>query len=291
VVRRGSYWEHFVLDADGLYLALLVVTLAALVCAPMVRDSASLASPRHSPQDVRNRGAGPPKGTSSMRIAVAGGTGVAGRLVVEEAAARGYHAVVLARSAGVDLVTGRGLPESLRGADALIDVSNVQTVSRRRSRRFFRNATENLLRSSAQAGVRHLVTLSIVGIDRVDFGYYEGKRIQEALVESGDTPYSILRATQFFEFPGQLLQRSPGPVAVVSGDPAGRLPELGGPEVLELPDMARSVLHATGRRAFLYGVRLPGSVGRAMATGGLLPEPGGPRSVLTFDQWLRATVA
>jgi uncharacterized protein YbjT (DUF2867 family) len=76
-----------------------------------------------------------------------------------------------------------------------------------------------------------------------------------------------------------------------SGDPAGRLPELGGPEVLELPDMARSVLHATGRRALLYSVRLPGSAGRAMATGGLLPEPGGSRSVLTFDQWLRATVA
>lgn len=247
-----------------------------------------------------------------MRIAVAGGTGVVGRLVMEEAAARGCQAVVLARSAGVDLVTGRGLPESVRGADALIDVSNVQTVSRRRSTRFFRNATENLLRSSPQAGVRHLVTLSIVGIDRVDFGYYEGKRIQEALVESGDTPYSILRATQFFEFPGQLLQRSPGPVAVVprmrtqpvaaaevarqlvdaaSGDPAGRLPELGGPEVLELPDMAKSVLRATGRRALLYSLRLPGSAGRAMATGGLLPEPGGSRSVLTFDQWLRATVA
>ncbi len=87
-----------------------------------------------------------------MRIAVAGGTGVVGRLVVEEAAARGCQAVVLARSAGVDLVTGRGLPESLRGADALIDVSNVQTVSRRRSTRFFRNATENLLAHRRKLG-------------------------------------------------------------------------------------------------------------------------------------------
>ncbi len=204
-----------------------------------------------------------------MRIAVAGGTGVVGRHVVAAAAGAGHEPVVLARSVGVDVTTGRGLAAALDGAEAVIDVSNIATTRRRRSVAFFEAASEQLLTAGREVGVGHHVVLSIVGIDRVDFGYYEGKRRQEELVLAGPLPASVLRTTQFHEFAGQLMERSPGPVALVPrmrvqpiaarevaaalvalavGPAVGRAPELAGPEVHELVDLARRVARAAGQR-------------------------------------------
>jgi uncharacterized protein YbjT (DUF2867 family) len=143
-----------------------------------------------------------------VRIAVVGGTGVVGRHVVQAAAEAGHEPVVLARSTGVDLMTGRGLDGALAGAEAVIDASNVQTLSRRRSERFFRAATERLLVAGAGAGVRHHVALSIVGIDRVDFGYYQGKRVQEELVLAG--PVSRPSSSGWPSSPGPAGRASPG---------------------------------------------------------------------------------
>lgn len=244
-----------------------------------------------------------------MRLAVAGGTGVVGRHVVAAAVAAGHEPVVLSRKDGVDLTTGRGLDAALRGADAVIDVSNVTTMSRRRSMSFFVGATEQLLAAGRRAGVGHHVALSIVGADRVDLGYYFGKRAQEALVLSGAAPGSVLRATQFHEFAGQLLARSPGPVVLVPrmqtqtvaasevatalvalavGEPVGLAPDLAGPEVHEMVDLARRVVQATGQRRAVVALRLPGATGRAMATGALLPTHEGPRGQQTFASWLDA---
>jgi uncharacterized protein YbjT (DUF2867 family) len=245
-----------------------------------------------------------------MRIAVAGGTGVVGQHVVAAAAAAGHEPVVLARSRGVDVTTGRGLHAALAGAEALIDVSNVVTSSRRRSVAFFTAATEHLLAAGQEAGVQHYVALSIVGIDRVDFGYYEGKRVQEDLVLSGPLPASVLRATQFHEFAGQVLARVPGPVALVprmrtqpvaarevatalvalATSPAvGRAPELAGPDVHDLIDLARQVAKVSGQRRPVVPVRMPGATGRAMATGALLPTGPGPRGTRSFASWLTET--
>jgi uncharacterized protein YbjT (DUF2867 family) len=150
-----------------------------------------------------------------MRIAVAGGTGLVGGHVVDALRSAEHEPVVLARSRGIDITTGMGLAEALVGVDAVIDVSNVTTTRRRTSVGFFTAGTENLLAAGQRAGVRHHVTLSIVGVDRVGFGYYEGKRAQEKLVLNSPVPGSVLRATQFHEFPGQLLARArptgPGP--------------------------------------------------------------------------------
>ena len=244
-----------------------------------------------------------------MRIAVAGGTGAVGQHVVAAAAAAGHEPVVLARSRGVDLTTGRGLSAALTGAAALIDVSNVATASRRRSVAFFTAATRHLLAAAQEAGVGHYVALSIVGIDRVDFGYYEGKRAQEELVLSGALPASVLRATQFHEFAGQVLARIGGPVALVprmrtqpvaaaevatalvalaTGPAVERAPELAGPEVHDMVDLARQVVRAAGRRRPVVPVRLPGAAGRAMAGGDLLPTQPGPRGTQTFSSWLAA---
>jgi uncharacterized protein YbjT (DUF2867 family) len=242
-----------------------------------------------------------------MRIAVAGGTGVAGRYVVEAARAAGHETVVISRSAGVDLLTGPGLARALDGADAVIDVSNTETLSRSRAVQFFSAVTRRLLAAEAEAGVRHHVALSIVGIDRVPAGYYAGKLAQEALIEAGPVPWTVLRATQFHEFPAQLLDRVKGPVKPVPAGPAatvaarevaghllalatgpaqGRAPDLAGPEVHPLPVQVRQVMHALGRRGVVVPVRPPGKTGTLLAHGALLPAGPGPRGQQTFVAWL-----
>lgn len=244
------------------------------------------------------------------KVAVAGGTGVVGRYVVAAVAAQGHTPVVLSRSAGVDLVTGRGLDEALAGADAVVDVSNVTTLSRRRSVAFFETATRHLVDAGRRAGVAHHVALSIVGCDRVDLGYYAGKVRQEELVLAAGVPGSVLRATQFHEFPGQLLERGRGPVVVPDmlsqpiaarevgaalaelalGDPVGMAPEIAGPEQLRMPEMVRALLRARGEDRRVWTLRLPGRAARAAATGGLLPTGPGPRGVQTYAEWLAAEV-
>jgi uncharacterized protein YbjT (DUF2867 family) len=247
-----------------------------------------------------------------MRVAVAGGTGLVGRLVVDALSAAGHEPVVLARSTGVDLVAGTGVEEAVAGAAAVVDVSNVPTLRQAPAEAFFTAATTALLEAGRRAGVRHHVVLSIVGVDRVAQGYYRAKAAQERLVLGGPVPGSVLRATQFHEFAGQLLDRSRGPLVVVPrmrvqpvaarevaaalvelavGEPAGATPELAGPEVHELTDLARRVLGARGDRRVLVPLRLPGAVGRQLAGGALLPAGPGGRGVETFDAWLRRTTA
>ena len=206
-----------------------------------------------------------------MRVAVAGGTGLTGRHVVDSLTSAGQEPVVLSRSSGVDLVTGGGLAAALAGVDAVIDVSNVTTTRRAAAERFFTAATTHLRDAAAAAGVGHYVLLSIVGVDRVDLGYYAGKRRQEQLLAAGRVPWTVLRATQFHEFAEQVLERLRGPVAVIpamrsrpvavaevadalveaviTGPVDGYATELAGPEVLWLADMARLVLrrHGQGR--------------------------------------------
>lgn len=248
-----------------------------------------------------------------MRVAVAGGTGLVGGLLVLALKDIGHEPVVLARSTGVDITVGTGLDQALRGADTVVDVSNVTTTRAGRSVAFFTAGTRHLLEAGQRAGVRHHVSLSIVGVDRVDYGYYEGKRAQERLVLGGQVPGSVLRATQFHEFAGQILTRSHGPFALMptvrtqpvaarevaaalaelaAGPAVGLAPELAGPQEHELVDMARRLIRATGQRRRVVPVRLPGAAGRQMAGGGLLPAGPGRRGTETFDQWLhRATAA
>lgn len=243
-----------------------------------------------------------------MRIAVAGGTGVVGRHVVDVAARRGHDVVVLSRSAGVDLTSGDGVAERLDGVDALIDVSGVRTQSRRAAREFFGSATRHLLQAGAVAGVAHHVTLSIVGVDLVNTGYYSAKCYQEELLRQGPVPWSLLRSTQFHEFAEQALQFAVvGPVAVVprmrvqpvaalevaealldavQQGPRERLPDLAGPQAHDLVDLARRVAHARHPGLRVLGIPVPGAAGRAMRSGALLPSTASHRGRVTFRQWL-----
>ncbi|WP_409329213.1 SDR family oxidoreductase [Trujillonella humicola] len=245
-----------------------------------------------------------------MRLVVAGATGAVGAHLTERARAAGHDVVPLSRSGGQDVSTGAGLPEALRGADVVVDVTSVTTTSTRTAVGFFTRATENLLAAGRDAGVGHHVVLSIVGIDGETSGYYAGKVAQERLLADGPLPWTLLRATQFHEFAGQIAARTAvGPLVVVpamrtatvaaeevaaallglaEGPPRGRVPDLGGPEEAELADLVRRRLAAAGRRGRVLRVPLPGRAGRRMRDGALLPGPGADRGRLTFDAWLAA---
>lgn len=241
------------------------------------------------------------------KVAVAGGTGLVGSKVVEEVRRAGATPVTISRSAGVDLVSGAGLAAALDGVEVVIDVSNVETLSGRRSVAFFEAATRNLLAAGAAAGVRHHVALSIVGCDRVDMGYYLGKRRQEELVAAGDVPWTLLRAAQFHEFAGQLVDRSPIGVALAPrmpsqpiaasevavalvdlalGEPQGRAADLAGPQPERMDRMVRAQVRHRGSRRLLLPLPMAGRVGRQVRDGGLLPGPGATLGSLTFEQWL-----
>jgi uncharacterized protein YbjT (DUF2867 family) len=242
-----------------------------------------------------------------MKVAVAGGTGVVGRLVVGKLTERGDEPVVLARSRGVDLASGKGLESAVQGCDAVIDVSNVLTSKRAAAERYFGTATEHLCTAAAAAGVPHVIALSIVGIDRVPLGYYYGKRKQEEVLAAGGVAWTVLRATQFHEFAEQMLARIPGPVAVIprmlsrpvaaaevaaelvsllDKGPQGFATEIAGPQDLYVADMARQVLRRRGQRRPVLSFRLPGKLGSGLAHGGLVPTGPFTAGRQTFAQYL-----
>jgi uncharacterized protein YbjT (DUF2867 family) len=244
-----------------------------------------------------------------MRIAVAGGTGLAGRHVVDALRASGHEAIVLSRSQGLDLERGTGLDEALAGVDAVVDATNTPAIDPDETRAFFGAVTGNLLAAEARAGVRHHIALSIVGVDRVTGNaHYVGKRHQEELIEAGAIPFTIQRATQFHEFaemvagwttadgvatvPPLLVQ----PVAaadvgvvlaeIAVGAPQGRASDLAGPRFEDLVDMARRTLAARGSDVRVQASWQNGPLGVEMAGEVLLAPADARIATTTFDDWL-----
>ena len=138
---------------------------------------------------------------NKMKIVVIGGTGLIGSKVVTKLGEQGYHAVAASPASGVNTITGEGLAEVLKDASVVVDVSNSPSFEDAAVMEFFTTSTGNLLKYEAAAGVGHHVALSIVGCDRLpDSGYMRAKVAQETLIKKSSIPYSIVRATQFFEF-------------------------------------------------------------------------------------------
>lgn len=242
-----------------------------------------------------------------MEIAVIGATGTVGRHLLVEAGRRGHTVRALSRASGFDVLDRQGSSEPLRGCEALIDVTNVMTLSARRSRRFFEASTTRLLRAGAEAGIAHHVALSVVGIDDIDAGYYAGKLVQESLLAKSDRPVTLARASQFHEFVGQLLDSAPGPVAViprmpvrpiaaaeiaahlldlVDAGPQGRAADLVGPQDEVMADLARRLLQHRSNRKRVLELRLPGRYGSGIASGVLRGTDDAARGRTTFDEWL-----
>jgi uncharacterized protein YbjT (DUF2867 family) len=244
-----------------------------------------------------------------MRIAVAGGTGAVGRHVVAAVKRRGDEAVVVSRSHGADALTGKGLDDALRGADAVVDVTSLEVPDALESKRFFGTVTRNLLAAEERANVRHHVLLSIVGLDRIaGNAHYEGKKLQEALVAAGKVPWTIQRATQFHEFAGMVVSWTRNgdvatvppilihPVAaadvgevlaeVAAGAPHRRILDLAGPQPEDLFDMARRTVAARGEKVRLIPSWRNTIYGPDAAGEALLPPPGARVAPTSFDDWL-----
>ncbi|EOD61604.1 SDR family oxidoreductase, partial [Amycolatopsis vancoresmycina] len=144
-----------------------------------------------------------------MVVVVIGGTGLIGRNLVTRLAAQGHDAVPAAPSTGVNTLTGEGLKEVLQGADVVVDVSNSPSFADDDVMAFFRTSTTTLAGAAAEAGIGHYVALSVVGTDRQPgVGYFRAKVAQEELIARSGLPFSIVRATQFFEFAGGIADGS-----------------------------------------------------------------------------------
>ena len=257
-----------------------------------------------------------------MEILVTGGTGTLGRVVVERLRERDHLPRVLSRRAGEgrvvgDLETGAGVAEAVRGLDAVVhaasrpghDVAQAETLLAALRAERTRRATGSLATTETRGHADpHLVFVSIVGVDRVPLAYYRDKVEVERLVAAAGVPWTVLRATQFHDLLTMLfgvLGRSPvlpvlagasfQPVDVrdvadrladlVTGAPVGRAPDLGGPQVRSMADLARAWAAATGRRRAVLPVRLPGRLARAVRDGGLItPEHADGR--ITFEEFL-----
>jgi len=203
-----------------------------------------------------------------MKIAVLGGTGRIGSQVVKILDANGHEAVPHSPSTGLDLITGKGLPEAMAGTDVVINLTNSPTFDDA-SPEWFKTTMDNLIAAAADAVVGHAVVLSIVGADLVpDLVYYKAKVLQEDILKAGPVPYSIVRVTQFFEFidavlswtsddktvrlPGTLVQpMSAADVAqavaeVSMGAPLQGTRQFAGPEVFRLDELGRITLAARG---------------------------------------------
>jgi uncharacterized protein YbjT (DUF2867 family) len=243
-----------------------------------------------------------------MVIGVLGGTGQTGREVVAELARRGHRAIALCRRAPasgehrcVDVASREGPAEAMAGLDALVDVLQG-------GRPVLVDGVRSALAAAREAGVAHVVTLSIVGCDRVPLGYYRVKVEQEAVVREGGVPWSIVRATQFHSLldetfanaarrgvlpllrvPLQPLDhRELAPVLAdrVEAGPSAGMEEFAGPRVERLNRLARTWARERGVRRVPLPVPAVGGVLRAVRAGGLT-SPSAPSGRVTFEEWLR----
>lgn len=243
-----------------------------------------------------------------MRVAVIGGTGLVGRHTIAALRRDGHRPVVIARSQGIDVVTGEGLAEALDGVQAVIDASNTMTTDAHEAAEFFNASTTQILAAEERTGVGHHVVLSIVGLDRVEGNaHYAGKREQERVALAGSVPTTILRATQFFDFAGMVVgwtQKGDAamvppllvqPVAVADVANAlidialrapDRVQEIAGPETHDLVDMARRTLSARGESLRLIASWRGGPFGTDMAGEVLLPGPEARIGATSFESWL-----
>jgi uncharacterized protein YbjT (DUF2867 family) len=249
-----------------------------------------------------------------MKIVVIGGSGLIGSKLVNKLGEHGHDAFAASPDSGVDTLTGEGLDEALDGASVVVDVSNSPSFEDAAVMEFFKTTTGNLLAAEAAAGVAHHVALSVVGTERLtESGYFRAKLAQEELIEGSSIPYSIVRATQFYEFmqriaadatdgntvrlPPALIQpMAAGDVAsairrVSVGTPLNAMMEVAGPEQFRLDELIRGALMArndprevvTDPQARYFGIN--------PSERALLPGPDARLAETRFSDWLEQQLA
>ncbi|QFU88404.1 SDR family oxidoreductase [Amycolatopsis sp. YIM 10] len=247
---------------------------------------------------------------NSSKFAVAGATGRLGRHVVDVLTERGHHVVPMSRATGVDVITGAGLAEALTGAGVIIDVASWHASDEKAATEFFRTATRNLHEAGDRAGAGRLVAVSIIGADKATAGFVASQQVHEEAALSGPLPARLLRAAQFHEFVGQLLDWRQGDVAYVPNlptqlvaartvaealvdlataeeAPAGPIPEIAGPRKEIMAEAAR--LLGARRNIEVVGLdnaKVPDA--ELAASGAFLPGPHARLAGPTFREWLDA---
>jgi uncharacterized protein YbjT (DUF2867 family) len=251
------------------------------------------------------------------KIAVAGATGRVGRHVVDILEARGHEVVPMSRSTGVDVVTGDGLAEALKGVDCIVDAATGPSPDEKAATEFFLASARNLQTEGERAGVKRIVVVSIIGIDRFSGGYNAAKRAQEQTLRAGPIPVRILRAAQFHEFVEELLNWGrQGEVSYLwpmrtqlvaarsvaeelaematSPDAGSNEPpftEIAGPREESLVDMARLVVERRGESLRVEAA--PGDPADPdnglYEAGALLPGPDAILAGPTFEEWLETS--
>jgi uncharacterized protein YbjT (DUF2867 family) len=239
-----------------------------------------------------------------MKIAIAGSTGYIGSQVVDLATAAGHQTVGLARSLGFDLLRPDGLADALAGVDVVVDVTASPTLEEEDASPFFETVATNLGKAASEAGVRRTVVLSIVGVDRTpDYGYYRSKLAQEEATRSAAPGTVVLRATQFHDFAGQMLEWNRDgdvtriidvPTRPVDTAEVARLllelatsedavdTELAGPRVEELVDQVRRLVGLRHEDVVVEAVAAPPS----MTDGSMLPGPDALVRGPSWEEWL-----
>ncbi|MFC9645640.1 SDR family oxidoreductase [Streptomyces mirabilis] len=244
-----------------------------------------------------------------MKVVVIGGTGLIGSKLIGKLNDYGHEAVAASPNTGVNTLTGEGLAEALQDASVVVDVSNSPSWDDEDVMNFFRTSTTNLLRAEADAGVTHHVALSVVGTDRLqESGYFRAKQAQEELIKASDIPYSIVHATQFFEFvngiadistEGDTVRLAPvkfqpiysddvaaavGRTAV--GAPVNGVVEVAGPDVFQLDELIRQILaDKDDTRTVVTDPSAPYS-GAELKETTLVPGPDAHITETRFFDWL-----
>jgi uncharacterized protein YbjT (DUF2867 family) len=248
-----------------------------------------------------------------MKIVVIGGSGLIGTKVVNNLRQRGHEVVAGSPSTGVNTITGEGLADTLAGAEVVVDVANAPVWEDKAVLEFFETSGRNLLAAEAAAGVRHHVALSVVGTERLlASGYFRAKLAQETLIKASPIPYTIVRATQFFEFVGGIAQaategqtvRVPAAMMqpIVSDDvaavvanvalaePLNDIVEMAGPDPIRQDELVRQFLEATGDprkvvtdvRALYYGIEVNDQ--------SLVPGDNPRLGPTRFEDWLSQSI-
>jgi uncharacterized protein YbjT (DUF2867 family) len=244
-----------------------------------------------------------------MQIVVIGGSGLIGSKLVGKLSEAGHDALAASPNSGVDIITGEGLAEALEGAQVVVDVANAPAWDDAAVLDFFQTSARNISSAEAVAGVGHHVTLSVVGADRLpDSGYLRAKVAQEELVKAGPIPYTIVRATQFFEFIGRIADSSTdGDTVLLSpalvqpeaaddvastladvavGSPLNDTVELAGPEAFPLDQLARRVLNARGDARRVVADPHVRYFGAELDDRSLVPGEGARIAPTHFEDWL-----
>jgi uncharacterized protein YbjT (DUF2867 family) len=245
-----------------------------------------------------------------MKIVVIGGTGLIGSKLVAQLVESGHEAPAASPDTGVNTLTGEGLAEALDGAEVVVDVSNAPAWEDDAVMHFFETSSRNLLAAEADAGVEHHVALSVVGTDRLqESGYFRAKLAQERLIEESSIPYSIVHATQFFEFlrgiaddatdgnavklPPALIQPmaaddvASGVARVAVGSPLNGTVEIAGPEQFRLDELVRRVLAADDDPREVVADPQAQYFGIAPGERTLLPGDGARLGAIRLEDWLR----